>query len=724
MILVVPLCFLAVVLALRAYRAAADASIRMAAISDRIQRIEDDLKRLRRPVAPSAASDVATEPTLSPVPTVSARVPAPPRAPVPPRPPSIPTAASDVPRPSDRSPRTLESEIGSRWMLLAGVVVLVLGIAFFVKYAFDRHWINETARVGMGTMAGVAVWAAGLKFAARGYVPFGRMVAGGGLAMMFVSAWAAAALYGLVPIEVGFIWTVGVSVVAAVTADRQRSVGLALVALVFAYAAPFLLPSTADHHRVLFIYEAILSLSALLLVQRHGWPALGLASWWLTWTTIVYWLTRFYRDPMFVSTELYLVFVSSVFVVMMWLYRRRSIDPFSRIVAYVLYAGPVFFHVASLSVLLNHGVSFLVYLIVATAICVSLALDTPAVRLPGWLAVAAPFAVWIGQHLVAGWYVPALVTAAAIYVVHLWAELRYFGSLRSGNPPSTAELVLFQFNGLGLFLFAYLIVDAHAGSTSWLAASMTAWHLVLAWRFRSRFATAVPHALATAFTLAAVTIALTLTGPWVTIAYAAEGTALVVVGLWSSLVLFRYAGIALVAFAAWRLVVFQFGQTSVSFTPIVNSRTITGGFIVANLYLLAWLYRLYHRALGDEATYGGVAAVVAANVLTVGLLTADVYSYWLTRPDQLTAEFSRQLTISIVWGAYAMGAISIGFRQRSATLRYLALALFGVTLAKMFTVDLLELDGVYRITGFIGLGLVLLAASFLYQRQRPRPSSP
>jgi uncharacterized membrane protein len=42
----------------------------------------------------------------------------------------------------------------------------------------------------------------------------------------------------------------------------------------------------------------------------------------------------------------------------------------------------------------------------------------------------------------------------------------------------------------------------------------------------------------------------------------------------------------------------------------------------------------------------------------------------------------------------------------------------------MFTVDLLELDGVYRISGFIALGLVLLAASFLYQRQRPRTSVP
>jgi len=34
----------------------------------------------------------------------------------------------------------------------------------------------------------------------------------------------------------------------------------------------------------------------------------------------------------------------------------------------------------------------------------------------------------------------------------------------------------------------------------------------------------------------------------------------------------------------------------------------------------------------------------------------------------------------------------------------------------------LELDGVFRITGFMALGLVLLTASFLYQRQRPGTS--
>jgi uncharacterized membrane protein len=193
--------------------------------------------------------------------------------------------------------------------------------------------------------------------------------------------------------------------------------------------------------------------------------------------------------------------------------------------------------------------------------------------------------------------------------------------------------------------------------------------------------------------------------------------------LWSQRRFFRYAGMALLGFAAWRLVVLQFGRTSVGFTPIVNSRTLTGAFIVAMLYVIAWLYRRYGATLRDEAIQAIVIATVAANVLTVGLLTADVNSFWVARPDQLTADFSRELSVSITWAAYAMGAIWIGFSRQSTTLRYLALALFGVTIAKMFAVDLLQLDGVYRITGFIALGLVLLAASFLYQRRRPRASS-
>ena len=57
-----------------------------------------------------------------------------------------------------------------------------------------------------------------------------------------------------------------------------------------------------------------------------------------------------------------------------------------------------------------------------------------------------------------------------------------------------------------------------------------------------------------------------------------------------------------------------------------------------------------------------------------------------------------------------------------APLRYLAMALFGLTVLKVFLVDLSSLGGIYRILGFIGVGLVLLAVSFLYQRGRRKRS--
>jgi uncharacterized membrane protein len=722
MILVVLLLLVALLLAIRASAAATESADHIRALQARLQTIETEVGRLTRGSSRSAASAAVSDAT--PVPGAPLVLPPPP-APDTPPPPVPPARAIPAPQrslPASQPSTTLETEIGSRWMLLAGVVVLVLGVAFFVKYAVDRQWINETARVAIGTAAGLAVWTFGLRVARRGYVLFGRMVAGGGLAMMFVSAWAAVVLYGLVSTEIGFVWVVAVAVIAATTADRQRSVGLALVAVVFAYAAPFLLPSRADNHLVLFTYEAVLAVAALVLVRRHGWPALGLASWWATWTTLTMWMARFYRDTMFVSTEIYLVIVSSIFVAMIPIYRQRSADPMARLAAYALYAGPVFFHLASLYVLFDHPLWFLTYLIIVTAICVSVAADRSPIRLCGWCAVAWPFLVWIGPHRTAGWFVPAMVAAVAVYVLHFVPQLRAFRSIQPPDAPALAELVLFQFNGLGMFLFAYLLVDAHAGSTPLLAGSMAVWYLILAWKFRIGLPSMFPHALATAFTLGAVTIALALTGPWVTAAYAAEGAAMIVVGLKTRRWFFRFAGAALMVCAASRLVALQFGVTPVSFTPLVNSRTLTGAFIVALLYAVAWQYRQYRMPLGAEANQAIAVTIVMANLLTLGLLTADVNSFWIARPEQLTADFSRQLSVSVTWAAYAMGVIWIGFARQSATLRYLALALFGATVLKMFAVDLLELDGIYRITGFIALGLILLAASFLYQRHRPLAS--
>ena len=80
------------------------------------------------------------------------------------------------------------------------------------------------------------------------------------------------------------------------------------------------------------------------------------------------------------------------------------------------------------------------------------------------------------------------------------------------------------------------------------------------------------------------------------------------------------------------------------------------------------------------------------------------------------ADLARQVTLSIAWAAYAVALLVAGINRRYPLLRYLAILLLAVTIGKVFFVDLAQLDRVYRIVSVIGLGVLLLVASYLYQR--------
>ena len=129
----------------------------------RTQRALRELRALRERVD-SLASQVAAATPHAAVATSEAVVEPPPRVPVAPTPavavdaaavasPALP--APPAPRPTPG--RNLEQTIGSRWLLYAGVAAVVLGMSYFVKYAFDSGWISEptSARPRSGPIARV-----------------------------------------------------------------------------------------------------------------------------------------------------------------------------------------------------------------------------------------------------------------------------------------------------------------------------------------------------------------------------------------------------------------------------------------------------------------------------------------------------------------------------------------------------------------------------------------
>jgi uncharacterized membrane protein len=79
---------------------------------------------------------------------------------------------------------------------------------------------------------------------------------------------------------------------------------------------------------------------------------------------------------------------------------------------------------------------------------------------------------------------------------------------------------------------------------------------------------------------------------------------------------------------------------------------------------------------------------------------------------------SYKLGLSILWGVYALGLIVLGINRHKKHLRIGAIALFGLTLLKLFFYDLTDLDTIAKTVVFVSLGILMLIVSFLYNKYK------
>jgi uncharacterized membrane protein len=74
------------------------------------------------------------------------------------------------------------------------------------------------------------------------------------------------------------------------------------------------------------------------------------------------------------------------------------------------------------------------------------------------------------------------------------------------------------------------------------------------------------------------------------------------------------------------------------------------------------------------------------------------------------------MTVSVLWACFASALVWSGLKRGIAALRWTGLALFGVTVVKALIVDILILEGAYRIVALMALGALLLGVGWGYQR--------
>lgn len=207
---------------------------------------------------------------------------------------------------------------------------------------------------------------------------------------------------------------------------------------------------------------------------------------------------------------------------------------------------------------------------------------------------------------------------------------------------------------------------------------------------------------------------------WITIGWALEGAAL----LW----LFhrvphpglRLTGVGLLALAFVRLALNPavLAYHARAATPIFNWYLYAYGVVTVSLFTGAKLLAPPRNFILKSNVPPILAALGA--VLAFLLLNIEIADYFSAQGATLAFEFSgnfaRDMTYSIAWALFALGALVYGILKKIPATRYAAMGLLCVTLAKLFFHDLAQLGQLYRIGAFIGVAVIAMLASFAYQK--------
>lgn len=199
-------------------------------------------------------------------------------------PPPIPVADTVIPPPPIPKPRkkiNIEKYIGENLFGKIGILILVAGIGFFVKYAIDQNWINEVMRTALGFVCGIALLLLAGKLKKK-YRAFSSLLAGGAFAVFYVTVAVAYHYYFLFSQPVAFsilvLITVGMTVLATIYDHRE----LAIIALLGGFISPFIVSSGQGNYMVLFTYILILNTGMFALSLVKKWAELPVISFVLT----------------------------------------------------------------------------------------------------------------------------------------------------------------------------------------------------------------------------------------------------------------------------------------------------------------------------------------------------------------------------------------------------------------------------------------------------------
>jgi uncharacterized membrane protein len=190
--------------------------------------------------------------------------------------------------------------------------------------------------------------------------------------------------------------------------------------------------------------------------------------------------------------------------------------------------------------------------------------------------------------------------------------------------------------------------------------------------------------------------------------------------------LLRWGALCLLTLTTIKVCVVDLSYYAAPWHTLILNQTFTA-FALLILAMAAGIGFYSRAGTVDDEERSTITPVMVAisNLLAIIALSAEAYGYYAKSIEASPASapdlrLAQQLSLSVIWTVYGGAMLTAGIARRNSMLRMMALGLLGLTIIKVFLLDLSSLEKVYRIVSFIVLGAILLAVSFLYQRYRQR----
>lgn len=627
------------------------------------------------------------------------------------------------------------------FLTVIGIVTLVLGIGYFVKYAIDQNWINETFRVIIGIVIGLSIIGIG-HYLRKKYDVFSSILVGGGISVLYFTITIAFREYGLFNQNFAFILLAFVTLLSIILSFIYNQQVLFIFSILGGFTAPMMISTGESNYVFLFTYLLILNLGTLYILWKKQWFYPSAISFGLSIIFLSTWCLYPTNKIIFLFLGVY--FILFLVYAMLPKFSERKMDISHQILyvintiaftalglyTYTHYYADFQSLVPILLMLINLGVYFIYKekdkILADSSLALTIALVTLAIGIEFETSVVTALWAVLSSVLLFLWkqsknsiFKASFIALIPIFFISLLINwLRYALDMEDYpilfNPVFITSGFVFVCSLVNIYLIKdfdenekFLGFEIHKAKNLFSIISILFIYLgflfEIIYQTEKHFTINIICGFAFLYSIYFISAVLLLSK-----AFNINTITKYYLGIINFVLMVFYPIIILIA------------------DEIIIHQKPISYYLVYILYIIPFIYftiRFLNKTEFKELKQSLFSQwfVFVATVFIISFEIYNVYIIGFTGVKDFVAynkhiDIYSMIILPIVWAILGCIVIYLGFKKNEKNLPIMGFALFGLIIVKLYAVDVWQMSNIFRIISFTILGILILITSFIYQK--------